>query len=177
MERKDYTTLRSLRAIGAVLIFYHHFGCNGLWTTPVGEFAVSLFFMMSGLVLASVYSPEAGYRGELHTLPFFKKRLIKIYPIYFISLVAAIALKGCMLRALPFDVLLLQSWIPMGSYFFSGNAVSWFISSLLLCYALFCPLLRAYSANSRRFLVLYFVGLTVYAAIVSVIPVKFICSI
>lgn len=173
MERTDYTTLRSIRGIGAVLIYIHHFGCDGPWTTQVGEFAVSLFFMLSGLVLASAYN----YNRLPDTLTFFKKRLIKIYPIYLISLVAAIALKGCSLRALPFDLLLLQSWIPMGSYFFSGNSVSWFISSLLLCYVLFCPLMRAYTANSRRFLLLYLAGLAVYVAIVTVLPVKFICSI
>lgn len=42
--------------------------------------------------------------------------------------------------ALPWDVLLLQSWIPSRAYFFSFNSVCWFLCTIFFCYLCF-PLL------------------------------------
>lgn len=170
MERTDYTTLRSIRGIGAVLIYIHHFGCDGPWAKSLGEYSVTLFFMLSGLVLAMAYNPESGMTPELDTRNFILKRIIKIYPVFLLSLVASSTIRKFSIKALPFDILLLQSWIPYREFYFTGNPVSWFLSTLFFCYFMFCPLMRAYNTNSHRFLRWFVAGLILYICIVIAMP-------
>lgn len=167
---KEYIGLRSIRGIGAILIFYHHFGFDSAVTDSFGDFAVSLFFMLSGLVLSMTYN---GYELECDPQTigiFMKKRIFKIYPVYFLSLLAAIFVMGCYYLALPFDLLLLQSWIPQAKFFFSGNSVSWFVSSLFFSYLMFIPLQRALSMRHNAFIKLFGLGIVIYIVIAAFIP-------
>lgn len=169
-EKKDYVSLRSIRGIGAILIFYHHFGFDNPVTASFGDFAVSLFFMLSGLVLSMSYSGSPSDRHFPKIRSFMKKRILKIYPVYFISLAAAILVKGCYLPALPLDLLLLQSWIPETRFYFSGNSVSWFVSTLFFAYLLFLPLHKALSKRPGLFLRLFGLGLVIYFFIAAAVP-------
>lgn len=173
-EKKDYVSLRSIRGIGAILIFYHHFGFDNPVTDSFGDFAVSLFFMLSGLVLSMSYSVSQSDLRLPKIWSFMKKRIIKIYPVYFISLSAAILVKGCYLPALPLDLLLLQSWIPETRFYFSGNSVSWFVSTLFFSYLLFLPLQKALSKRPGLFFRLFVLGLVIYFLITAVVPEPFV---
>lgn len=177
MNRKDYTGLRSLRGIGAILIFYHHFGFEGPVTRSFGDFGVSLFFMLSGLVLAmSCQDAVIECNGRQIGL-FLRKRVIKIYPVYLLSLMAAIKVRGCNLEFLPFDLLLLQSWIPVEAIYFSGNSVSWFVSSLFFSYLLFLPLKKMMDGRPGRFMGLFMVGIAIYFIIAATVPERFVTGI
>lgn len=169
-KRKDYIGLRSLRGIGAILIFYHHFGFDSAVTDSFGDFAVSLFFMLSGLVLSMTYSGN-----ELECSPrvvgrFLKKRIVKLYPVYFLSLIIAVFVRGCDYVALPIDLLLLQSWIPLPRFYFSGNSVSWFVSSLFFSYLMFIPLQRALTIRQDTFIKFFGLGTVLYIVIAVFIP-------
>lgn len=142
-----------------------------------GDFGVSLFFMLSGLVLAASFRYDPHQSRTRIVGQFLKKRIIKIYPIYLLALIAAIALNGCHTRALPLDLLMLQSWIPVSEYYFSGNAVSWFVSSLFFAYMLFCPLMWALTANARRFIRLFIVGIIVYVCVVVLTPEEYLTGV
>ncbi len=177
MSRKDYVGLRSLRGIGAILIFYHHFGFNGMVTQSFGDFAVSLFFMLSGLVLAMSYHGQ----DTSCTLPvvgrFLRKRVIKIYPVYLLSLAVAMKVRGYNPAALPLDVLLLQSWVPVESIYFSGNSVSWFVSTLFFAYLLFLPLRRGLERTPGKFMAFFTVGLVIYFMIAATVPERMLTGI
>ena len=170
MDRKDYAGLRSLRGIGAILIFYHHFGFRGPEVQSFGDLGVSLFFMLSGLVLSMSRQGRVSDAGPRKVGRFIWGRVIKIYPLYLLSLIPAIRLWGCPVEALPADLLLLQSWVPDARVYFSGNAVSWFLSSLFFCYAVFLPLQKLLDERPRMFTGLFAGGLTVYFAVAATVP-------
>lgn len=167
---KDYIGLRSIRGIGAILIFYHHFGFDSAVTDSFGDFAVSLFFMLSGLVLSMTYSGDKLECDPRAIGKFMKKRIFKIYPVYFLSLLVAVFVKGCDYLALPLDLLLLQSWIPQARFYFSGNSVSWFVSSLFFSYLMFIPLQRTLTIWHNTFIKVFGLGTVLYFIMVAFIP-------
>lgn len=177
MGTRDFANLRGLRGIGAILIFYHHFGFDGPVVRSFGDFAVSLFFFLSGLVLAASFKPATSLPRITAVRQFLKRRLIKIYPLYLLSLLVATLLCGYSLRALPFDVLMLQSWIPVQSFYFSGNSVSWFVSSLFFCYIMFYPVMWGLTSGLRRFLGICLGGLCLYLGIVVSVPAPLLTGI
>ena len=74
---------------------------------------------------------------------FMGKRLLRLYPLHLVCLCVAavmqLAAEGCEAQwgwLLP-NLCLVQSWIPLPSVYFSGNAVSWCLADLLFFYALF----------------------------------------
>lgn len=169
-DNNRYTGLNALRGIAALLIFYHHFDYNNDVTQAFGDFAVSLFFMLSGLVLSISYSSRPVSISPLATVVFLKKRLLKIYPVYLLSLIIALIVFGFNYRALPLDILLLQSWVPLPSYYFSGNAVSWFLSTLIFLYITFLPLSELLRKHARSFILLFTTLITIYLPAISLIP-------
>lgn len=79
---------------------------------------------------------------------FIARRVAKLYPLHLLCLLAFVVINiksmdaEALVRLLP-NLLLIQSWLPSADYYFSGNAVSWFLSDILLCYAVFPFVCRA----------------------------------
>ena len=170
IKRKDYIGLRSIRGIGAILIFYHHFGFDSAVTDSFGDLAVSLFFMLSGLVLSMTYRGNKLDCDSRAIGRFMKKRIFKIYPVYFLSLLVAVLVTGCDYKVLPLDLLLLQSWLPLARFYFSGNSVSWFVSSLFFSYIMFIPLQKALTLRYNTFIKVFGLGIILYFVIAALIP-------
>lgn len=109
--------------------------------------------MLSGFVL----SLSAIKRIELgNHLPSVKDfvlgRVIKIYPLYIVCWFAAILIlpySGSFVGKI-LGVLMLQSWAPVQSIYFSGNAAAWFICDLFFCYLAFIPLMKVIFYGSKR---------------------------
>ena len=129
-------SLQSLRGIFAIMIFLHHFPINGKgWFEAGGACGVDFFLILSGFVMSAGYemkvvSSQFSYRS------FMLKRLIRVYPLHLLCLIgfiiiALISAAPVSYRCLIPNLLLLQSWFPMQSVYFSGNAVSWCLSDLL----------------------------------------------
>lgn len=90
-------TIQYLRAIAALLVIIFHFfsirhSDNNFYTAPyfefskIGEFGVSIFFLISGAIMSHIIvkenSPEV----------FLKKRLLRIFPTYWECYIATIIL-------------------------------------------------------------------------------------
>jgi len=90
-----FVALDGLRGLAAISVLLMHFTIRtGFPTLRMGYFAVDLFFCLSGFVLAHTYSARlaAGMRAR----DFMLRRLIRLYPLYFVGLMlgfAALALK------------------------------------------------------------------------------------
>ncbi len=93
-----YPALTGLRAVAAYLVFFHHFrplALNEGWPRLVlGQLyvGVSLFFVLSGFVLATRYGQ--GQRGQLSGRwwrDYFWRRAARIYPTYLLLNTAALA--------------------------------------------------------------------------------------
>lgn len=141
-------TLQSLRFIFFVMIFMSHFGYDGRPTFDAGgDCGVSFFFILSGFVMTLAYGEKAASEGFRYR-HFIARRVAKLYPLHLLCLLAFVVINiksmdaEALMRLLP-NLLLIQSWLPTADYYFSGNAVSWFLSDILLCYAVFPFVCRA----------------------------------
>lgn len=171
-------TLQSLRFIFFLMIFMSHFRYAGVEGFEAGgKCGVSFFFMLSGFILAYVYGSRIKV-GGFDRAAFFRKRLSKIYPVHLLCLSIFFIFNVRVLDAegyvrLLSNLLLVQSWIPLQEFYFSGNAESWFLSSILFCYAVFPRLFRAVSGCSiRTFRLGWTVMAGLYLLLVSVLPEK-----
>ena len=161
MRRERLFYLDFIRAIAAVSIVITHFNARFLYLNPpvldkgvitttvsnvyIGDWGVSLFFIISGASLMYVY----GEKCELKT--FYKKRFLSIYPMFWMAYVLAfiyfvlvdhVAPGGGLPKwkfifsAFGFDGLLVANGYP--TCYLLGE---WFLGVIILVYLLF-PLLR-----------------------------------
>lgn len=147
-------TLTSLRFLAVFFIFLSHLSYFTEYEKLKtifdnyfyeGYFGVTFFFVLSGFVLCYNYYNKFNSISVNTIISFTKKRLAHIYPVHIITLLISLPLlyKDIIMNPLNnmvkvvINVLLLQSFIPKQSIYFSFNAVSWNLSSLLLFYALF----------------------------------------
>lgn len=136
--------LQALRIIFCLLIFVFHF--TGMLNmqeefTYGGDAGVAFFFILSGYVL-SLGCGKRVESGELRLVPFMKSRLIKLYPLHFVAMLTMVAFslyEGNAFSVVPFlaQLFLVQAWAADVNTLIYGNAVSWFLGPLFLCYALF----------------------------------------
>lgn len=150
-------TLQSLRFVFAVMIFLHHFSVDGEGLfQPGGSCGVSFFMILSGFVMSVGYG-EKTLQAGFDKKEFFIKRLVRLYPLHFLCLLGFIVLRLGNLSDLQVATLLpnaflLQSWIPVKDFYFSGNAVSWCLSDMMFFYAMFPLLYRGMEKVKRWFL-------------------------
>lgn len=131
----------AILAVVACHIPYAHEFWKPLWLfASAGKLAVSVFLFSSGLLLQAGVN-RAG--GRLDPGSWLKRRFWRIYPVYWISLAVTLLFAWLLRGRLygPAALLANAAGIPMwlrlpvvsGGY----TAPFWFISLLLLCYALF----------------------------------------
>lgn len=92
--------LRGLAAL-AVVAFHVPHTPGALSLVPRGYLAVDLFFALSGFVLAHAYGAELARGGNIRK--FMVQRLIRLYPLYLIALLAGalLALNALVLDGMP----------------------------------------------------------------------------
>lgn len=178
-ERLFY--LDFIRAVAAVSIVLTHFNARYLMLNPpmpekavitasvggiyIGNWGVSLFFIISGAALMYVY----GERCELKK--FYKKRFLSLYPMFWIAYILAFFLLFYIDKAavgggasnwriifsiLGCDGLLLANGVSV--FYILGE---WFLGVIILMYLLF-PLLRRL-LNAKPYLTV-FLAAALYAA-------------
>ena len=150
-----------IRAIATIAIILTHY--NAIWIYNVvkpkpenaiitlrvaniyiGDFGVSLFFIISGASLMYVYDQRFAARD------FYKKRFLGIYPMYWIAYLCAAAytyfMRGTLLGGLSPKTLLF-SFLGIDSYLINFGISApclvgeWFIAVIIMMYCIF-PLLR-----------------------------------
>lgn len=168
------SSLQSLRFVFALMIFHHHFFGHPQ-IVQFGVFPVAFFFILSGYVMAIGYD-EKVHTPSFHYRTYILKRLIRILPLNLFCLGMFLIIPvlsdfvhqslqhAYIYQYLALDILLLQAWIPIQSIYFSGNAVAWFLSSILFSYLLFPILLKLIGGRYGRYfmvmsLLLYFIAI------------------
>jgi peptidoglycan/LPS O-acetylase OafA/YrhL len=152
-QRARLPMLAGMRVLPALLVFVGHAGMQGVFangtvnflivglTAGLGEAALSLFFMLSGFVLA--WSARPGDR----TGQFYRRRMLKIFPNHLVIFAACLVLMvatGAAVTAgevLP-SLILVQAWVPSVPVLSAVNGPTWSLSCELLFYLLFPLLLR-----------------------------------
>jgi peptidoglycan/LPS O-acetylase OafA/YrhL len=141
--------IRFLLALGVLLFHYgtsYYPFSSGVLKTLIDHsaFRVSFFFFISGFILTLVYQQKEDTRSPLF---FYKKRLTRILPVYWLAFVVTLLLvifvKGAGPKGLVIllHALGLQTWNP--GYVLDLNFTTWSISVELFFYALFPFLLTA----------------------------------
>ena len=123
-----------------MLAHFNYAGIEG-HSTGVGPM---FFMLMTGVVMSRSYGPKIR-SGNFRFCPYLLRRFFKFYPLHLLCLVALLLIRHKTLTSADYltilpNALLLQSWIPIESYYFSMNGVSWYLSDLFLFLLLF-PLL------------------------------------
>ncbi|MGK5627218.1 acyltransferase family protein, partial [Streptomyces sp. URMC 123] len=145
-------SLTGLRWFAAFAVFACHIAQQGFFAdrqvgtallhiTTLGSIAVSVFFMLSGFVLAW------SARDEDSAPTFWRRRFAKIYPLHLVTfcLAAFIILSlsepvlpgGSVWDGLVPNLLLVQSWLPEPSIVAGFNTPSWSLSCEFAFYATF----------------------------------------
>lgn len=168
-------SLQSLRGIYAIMIFLHHFPVDGKGLFAAGgDCGVDFFIMLSGFVMSAGYFRRLTEGNERYSR-YMWRRVARLYPLHLLCLAFYLLLYGSRLGIgscvvlLP-NLLLLQSWIPVEAVYFSGNAVSWCLSDLMFCYAIF-PFLAMFCHRTRKWFTLCTIAATAaYFALIWFIP-------
>ncbi len=132
--------LRAVFSIGIVLFHVNklfHSVFSGL-LSPVytfgGYFGNYIFFIISGLLMAFHY--KDAFLGRQYPLFLFaKKQILKIYPLYVLSNLAAMLLPGSKISA--GRTLATLSLTAAGKPYVPYNEPAWFLCVLLFCYLLY----------------------------------------
>lgn len=160
MKKERLFYLDFVRAIAVVSILMTHFNARYLYLVPpmpekavittmvsniyIGNWGVSLFFIISGSALMYVY------QDKLELKRFYKKRFLSIYPMFWMAYIAAFAYFCMKNHMIPgagapkvnfiFTILgldgMLAAYIP--TFYILGE---WFLGTIILMYLIF-PLLR-----------------------------------
>jgi len=85
-----FTTLDGLRGLAAILVLFFHLGPHAPMAAPGGYLAVDLFFALSGFVISLAY--DGRFRAGLSLWEFTRYRLIRVYPMAFLSALFGAAL-------------------------------------------------------------------------------------
>ncbi|NOK20576.1 acyltransferase family protein [Corallococcus carmarthensis] len=157
------TGLRFLAALG--VMGYHGYcaPCTPALPTGLGRLVgagfstVSLFFILSGFILAYTYLDEGGMRGT--RTEFFRARFARLYPVYLVSLLVDLpmfvraihqaepaASAGEVLRITGATLTLTQGWLTLHRP--TWNIVAWTLSVEAFFYVLF-PFVGPWLARRR----------------------------
>ncbi|ALJ19080.1 acyltransferase family protein [Microbacterium sp. No. 7] len=132
-------SLTGVRFLAALLVFgyhgIHYLGEGGLGLFAAGMAGVSLFFLLSGFVMA--WSAGPADRAALY----YRRRFARIYPAFLAAWLVSLAVGTVGGTVSLWDVLLpptlLQAWVPLRIAYFAGSAVFWSLSCEAFFYLLF----------------------------------------
>lgn len=170
------SALTSLRFFAAAMIvIVHSRGAFGISPTWGGNFdfvqAVSFFFVLSGFILTYVHPDLSGSSVR----SFLRARFARLWPAHVATLLIFLALfpealperpSGTSFAIYAANLGLIHAWIPLSHSYFSGNDVSWSISTECF-FALIFPLLLARSWRGWVRTLLISGGLAVFAIVLA----------
>lgn len=152
--RENIQTFDFFRVIGSLLIFLCHIP---FFNTYIGGgIGVEMFFVLSGFVMT------LGHGGNEKFLIFLTKRLNRLYPLYFITLILGLLYMTLVLdydwirsvAKLPIYLLCAQTLTPIFSA--TGfNSPSWYVATLIWIYVFFHFLKRLKNVNLGGVMFMY----------------------
>ncbi len=101
MDKIYFKGLNGIRAIAAFIVITFHidqflrlFGLKsfGYHNTGMAGFGVTLFFVLSGYLITYLLLTEKQTYGKVDLLKFYKRRILRIWPIYYLVIIITILL-------------------------------------------------------------------------------------
>lgn len=172
-----FGSLDGLRALSVIAVVWHHTsGTPGPSISAKGFLGVDFFFAISGFLITTLLVREQREAGRISLRKFYTRRAIRIFPLYYATLLIYLALVAVMRRNtaegeqffhnLPAFATYTSNWFVDLT---AGNSVTfyfaWSLATEEQFYLLWPPLLVAALAIGRRHV---WVPLTVLAALIAV---------
>ena len=89
VQKQRFATLDAMRGVAALVVVYRHIALASHTYVPRFSYlAVDLFFVLSGFVLA--FSYDKRLREGMGIIPFLKKRILRLAPLYLLGLVVGV---------------------------------------------------------------------------------------
>lgn len=89
-ELKYFECLDFLRFVSIALVIWHHTGSQVMGHSPsniaFGHYGVNMFFAISGFLITTLLLRERQKYGSISYPKFFMRRLLRIFPLYYLSL-------------------------------------------------------------------------------------------
>ena len=166
--------LDALRGIAIIMVVFSHIwgylynpGPSEVFNPYMGTIGLAIFFFISGY---SLYLNNSLIKSRGDIVKFYKKRVGKIFPLYWIAVLASVLAFGILGLRTDGAMAYNFGWVSaiihaVGLQGFLGyNMPSlWFISAILLYYALY-PFLVYLSGNLRRTATFWFITLLLIGA-------------
>lgn len=132
-----FETLDAMRGVAAVLVLLGHLAFITPTINVNSQLAVDFFFVLSGFVIAKAYGRKL--TAGLSVSGFLNERLIRLYPLFFLGLVFAVAKEIgdiafhqpvmltplVLLRSVTLEAAMLPTWVPGRSTIFPLNPPAW----------------------------------------------------
>jgi peptidoglycan/LPS O-acetylase OafA/YrhL len=122
--------------LGSALVEHGHHAAGNFFLS--GYLAVSLFFLLSGFILAYTYAGQLNAPGDYRR--FWEARFARIWPVYALSLLLTSAVRLAFPRSsyMLATLLMLQAWNPFDRAMWGAwNYVCWTLSVEALFYVCF----------------------------------------
>jgi len=159
------------RFLAAFAVVFFHFGKNIFpfshpflyFMVKEGGLSVGYFFILSGFVMMIAY----GDRQKINAADYFKNRVARIYPVYFIGILMVVAFTLIALREIPsfyeifLNIFAIQAWIP--PKLMSLNFPGWSLSVEFFFYFMF-PFLFNHFYQKKKFLTIFIVVIVFWLA-------------
>jgi peptidoglycan/LPS O-acetylase OafA/YrhL len=167
--------LDGLRGLAAIFVILGHHNASMAWTlypvlsaiqyTLSASFAVVVFFTLSSFLITYLLVREHDRNGCISYLGFFRRRILRIWPLYFVVIAIGVVLARGMVPEARYSWIIHNLWRPLtftsnwslafdgiGGYhdqFLAPGAVLWSIAVEEQFY-LICPFIVAYLLRSSR---------------------------
>lgn len=148
--------IQLLRILACLAVFICHFGQRlhfDKWSTnlynftQLGRYGVELFFVISGYLVCYSLSKNSS------VLQFYKKRAIRILPLYYFCILYYFITETFIFRDVPTDpsglgwlryLFCLNGIVPSDGYFWSNIGITWTIPVFVLFYLIAPFLINIY---------------------------------
>ncbi len=143
-------SLQGLRFAAFLMIFLWHAGLS-----ETGELGVSIFFMLSGFLMYYSYSRKDLDTSFKASFKFGIGKIKRLYPLHLVTtlfmsyfaikaLVSEFSIKALLELIIRYitSLTLTCVWIPQERFYFSVNAVSWYLATSLVLYMFFPVILK-----------------------------------
>lgn len=93
--------LNGIRAFAALMVVFAHisnrlemFDLRPLFSEDIASHAVTIFFTLSGFLITYLLIAEKNQTGKIDIKKFYLRRILRIWPLYYVYLFIAIAVSG-----------------------------------------------------------------------------------
>lgn len=167
----DIQTATSLRGVAVLFLLFGHLSIKclkeKLFFNLGGYWAVTIFLFISG------YGIYQSYQFKITGKGFWQKRILKLYPPLWISLILFIVLDGFLLdlyHPLP-EIILNFTGVHLGGVLIRINASAWFVEYIMVLYFVYWLATKLPFTETIKLMALFLFSFSI-AAIIYFTPIK-----